>query len=992
MFAGSAQPHLFALPPGADFATALVAGLLARLEGRPPEALARVEIIVNTERTRRRLVSVLSQGPARLLPKILTLTDLPDLDWSLPPPVPKLRRVLDLSRLVAALLAAGAAPVPRTRAFELAASLADLLGEMQGEGIAPEALAGLDLPDIGGHWQQSLTFLSILSDYLRRTGSLAEDAEARLNAAVDGRIARWHAAPPGHPVIVAGSTGSRGPARRLIAAVAGLAQGAAVLPGLDPFLPRAVWDLLGEDEADHPQAMLAATCRDAGIHPSDVPPWHPAAIAGGAARARLLSLALRPAPVTDQWMAEAPALAPSAGDAMLGLTVVEARSQREEAGVIALRLRKAVADGQSAALVTPDRQLARRVAAQLARWGILPDDSSGRPLALVPPGVFLREVAAMIGAPLRAAGLLSLLKHPLTASGGGALLTRGQHLHLTGRLELGLLCGGPPEIGWDRLAVWAAESAGDAPVWVDWLGSVLRPLAGRGEGTLADLVARHRRAAERLAAGPVNSDTGQPETGQRDSGALWQRRAGEAALKAMDALAAAADAAGPVDVASYRVLLAQVFQAENVEEDPALTHPGIAIWGTLEARVQAAEVMILGGMNEGTWPSLPPPDPWLNRRLRRAAGLRLPERTVGLSAHDFQQAALAGEVMITRAVRDVQAHTVASRWLLRLSSLLGGQGEAGRSAWAGALERGRVWCDRAAQMDRPVAAVPPARRPAPQPPVEHRPQALSVTRIERLIRDPYAIYAEYILRLRVPDPVGRMADARDRGMFLHEVMRHLSHATRDGWPDAPGPLLDAAMAAAQQDVAFPVESRLWLGRLQAVRDWLLATEADLRARGNPAALELAGERVVDGLAHPFTLRARADRIDLGPGGAISVYDYKSGAMPTAKQVRAFAVQLPLEAAMASAGSFPGIPAGPVARVAQIHLGGGGGILDIDCTPEALDTDWASLRALVEAYQRRGQGYAARSRVFLLSGAGDYDHLSRRGEWDDSDPVAPEEVG
>ncbi len=965
---------VFAQPPGADFAAALVAGLLDRLDGQPPEALAGVTLIVNTERMRRRVEALLSDGPPRLLPRILTLSDLstlhPDAGIAA---VPALRRKLELMQLVRRLLKTDPGLGDLAAAPALADSLLALVDEMEAEGVAADALRTLDVPFLGGHWQQSLRFLDIATGYLAAGGG-AGGTGVRLRHAVDWLARAWADVPPQAPVILAGSTGSRAPTRSLMRIVAALPQGAVVLPGLDRDLPAAVWDRLGDGAEDHPQAMLAASCAALGVAPGDLPAWHGAPPPAGD-RNRLVSLALRPAPVTAAWLTEAPTLTPSLARACDGLTLLEARDPRTETLAIALRLRQAVAEGDRAALVSPDRVLTRRVQAQLARWGITADDSGGRPVSLTPPGIFLRQTAALAGQPLPAADLLALLKHPLTASGRKG--ARGPHLDLTGKLQTRTLAGAGPAVTPETLAAHADRHGN--PDWGAWLTAALAPLAAPGPLPLTAHVARHLAAAEALAAGPG----GTPRQ-------LWARRTGEAARRIIDLLTAEAEAGGTMAPHEYSALLLNLMATETVEEEAFVSHPQVAIWGTLEARVQNADLVILAGLNEGVWPAMPPPDPWLSRPMRRDAGLTSPERRVGLSAHDFQQAAGARTVVLSRAIRNDEAETVAARWLQRLTGLIAGMGTIGETALSAMRARGAVLTDIAARIDRPPASIPPAPRPSPRPPVDARPGELAVTRIETLIRDPYAIYARYVLKLRPLDPPGRAPDARDRGIVLHRIMEAFTQATADGWPADPGAVLmrvaDEVLAEA---APWPALRRLWLGRLAEVLPWLIAEEAAMRHLASPAAQEVRGAREVSGLDLPFRVTAQADRIDRAAGGGIAIYDYKSS-LPSEKQAKLFNVQLPLEGAIAMAGGFDGIPAGPIEALGIIAIGGSGGRLDYD--PAVVPEEWDRLRRLIAGYQRRERGYTARSRPSLLSWAGDYDHLARYGEWDDSDEPVPGDVG
>ncbi len=973
MFDPIPDPRVFALPAGVDFSQGFVDGLLARLKDQPPEALARVVIYVNTRRSARKIEALFCAGAARLLPDIRVITELAqDPHIALPPAMPPLRRQLILAQLVSAYIAQQPDVAPQSAAFDLADSLGGLLDSFQGEGVALDALRDISVTQQSGHWERALEFLEILGEYWNhgRSGDFSDTGE-RQRAVVCEYARRWAIQPPDHPVIVAGSTGSRGATAVFMRAVANLPQGAIVLPGYDFDMPPAAWDSV---TADHPQFGFKALAEHIGFGLSP-PRWHDCP-APAPERNRLVSLSLRPAPVTDQWLSEGPDLVPDLATAGAGMTLIEAPSPRAEAEAIAVRLRIAAEQGQKAALVSPDRMLTRRVTAALARWKITPDDSAGHPLPLTPPGIFLRRIAALAGRPLLPVDLLALLKHPLC---GGGPDTRPAHLEMTRMLEMKVLRGGPPFVDWQVLTGWAGDDA-DRLAWVGGLKAALEPLpAATAEQPLAAWLALHRQAAERLSGGP-------DATGMT----LWDKDAGLAARDVFAELEREAGYAGTLSVTQYRALFQAVMAQRDVRDEAFVSHPGVAILGTLEARVQSADLVILGGMNEGVWPSMPPPDPWLSREMRRQIHLPPPERQTGLSAHDYQQAIAAGEVVVSRAVRDGESPTVASRWLIRLENLLEGLGPEGKGTLAEIRMRGAGLLALAEGVNAPESAVPPARRPSPAPPPAVRPAQLSVTRIERLIRDPYAIYADKVLRLRPLDPVGRAADALVRGTTLHRVMELFIEKTREGLPaDAEKLLLDLTRDILEQDVPWPSTRRFWQARMEKIAAWLVDKERDRRATGTPLKTEVSGKRRLPDIE--FTLTAKADRIDLLAGGTLAIYDYKSGGLPSKKQLQNFAVQLPLEGAIAQAGGFDGIAAAPVSHLELIGLGGGGKTEALD--PDTVDISrvWENLGKLIAAFARPTQGYTARHQTEKTGFTGDYDHLSRFGEWQDGDEFETEIV-
>ena len=976
MFPDSTHPRLFALPPGADFARVVVQGLERRMQGQPPEALARITLFVNTRRMQRRIREIFDAGPARLLPRVRLITDLSGdpVANDLPPPVAPLRRRLELSQLVAQLLEAEPDLAPRAAVFDLSDSLAKLLDEMQGEGVPPDRIAALDITDQSGHWERSLRFLQIVQRYFGDTPE-APDQEARQRLVIERLVATWAEHPPQDPVIVAGSTGSRGATALFLQAVARLPQGAVILPGFDFDMPQTVWDALDNalTAEDHPQFRFRRLMDLLGLTARDVQQWEET-VPPCAARNRLISLSLRPAPVTDQWLSEGPLL----GDltaATCDLTLVQAASPRAEADVIALRLRQAVADGVTAALITPDRMLSRQVAAALDRWNIAPDDSAGLPLALSAPGRFLRQVADLRGQQLGAEALLSLLKHPLFHTGQG----RNLHMLAARDLELQLRRNGPQFPGKDSLNAWA-QKLQKHQGWAAWLGDLLAQMADVQDRSLVDHVSTHLSLAQAFAAGPEMTGSGE----------LWDKTAGREARRVCDLLTLHADAGGVLSPHDYAALFNAVLNGAEVR-NPDTGHPQVKIWGTLEARVQGADLIILGGMNDGVWPETPTPDPWLNRVMRQKAGLLLPERRIGLSAHDYSQAVAGREVWITRSRRSDDADTVASRWVNRLTNLLEGlKAQDGPAMLAAMRARGDEWLAKAARLSAPDARVAGAVRPSPRPPVSARPKRLSVTRIKTLIRDPYAIYAEFVLGLRQLDPLTPSPDAPMRGIILHQVMEQfsLSRIAPDA-PDARKALMLVAARVLEQECPWPTVRKLWLARIDRVADWFLTTEVTRRATAEPTFFEETGTVSLTDL--DFTLSAKADRFDIGPDGAVTIYDYKTGKVPSTKEQKYFDKQLLLEAAMVEAGAFVSLGRPKVADAKYIGLGPKpvetAAPLD-ETTPSAV---WAEFHKLIRTWTDSQRGYSARIFMQRTDEAGYYDHLSRFGEWDDTVPVTPEDL-
>ena len=980
MFEPSHVPRVFGLPPGVDFPKALVSGLLAKQAGQSPEALARVELIVNTRRMARRIRDLFDAGPPVLLPRIRLVTDLGDTGdlANIPPAISPLRRRLELVQLIGTLLDQQPDLAPRTSLYDLADSLATLMDEMHGEGVSPKAIEALDVSDQSGHWERARTFIGIVQRYFECSEE-APDKEARQRQVIAALAERWQNAPPDNPVIVAGSTGSRGATMLLMQAVAQLPQGALVLPGFDFDLPQPVWSdldtaLLSED---HPQFRFRKLMHQLEIAPHDVHNWDLTAKPASRSRGRLVSLSLRPAPVTDAWLSEGPQLS-DLNAATQDLTLVEAHDPRDEALAIATRLRQAVEDKQPAALITPDRMLSRRVTAALDRWDITPDDSAGQPLHLSPPGRFLRHVAQLFTQKLNSELLLTVLKHPLCHSGG----SRNEHVLLARELELHLRRNGPPYPNTPAIMAWGASHTHPmAASWAKWVCETVTDKLISESRPLTDWVHVHRTLAEQLSAGSVAEDLGE----------LWLKNAGQEALNTVEDLMLQAPYGGDMTARDYSDLVSALLSKGEVRDRDDNT-PGIMIWGTLEARVQGADLLILGGLNEGSWPESPSPDPWLNRSMRDEAGLLLPERRIGLSAHDYQQAIAAKEVWLTRAVRSEDAETVASRWINRLTNLLNGlPDQGGPDCLKDMKARGDMWLHRARALES-VTSVDPAPRPSPRPPVAARPDSLSVTEIKRLIRDPYAIYAKHILRLKPLDPLVQTPDAPLRGTLIHDILERFIRQSQE----VPAlltkaALLEIALNVLNEQAPWPATRVMWLARIERVADWFLTQEALRQAIAKPFAFEKQahGKLTIPDLE--FTLRGYADRIDRDDAGKVYLYDYKSGKPPSKAEQRAFDKQLLIEAAMIERGGFKEIGQAQVARAVFIGLGSTPVEVDAPLAEEPTEKVWAELKELIAAYQDPEQGFTSRRRIQKDTDKGDYDQLARFGEWDNTISPTPEDL-
>ncbi len=1023
-----AGPRFYQAPPGEHFSRLVARGLRRRLGG-DPAALARARIYVGTRRAARALQEAFAHEAAgvTLTPRVQALRDLPPPPGSAPAAAP-LRRIMVFARLVRAL-ARHAPDLAREEASAaLARQIADLLDEMLAAGIEPKELEKLAPDDHAAHWGRSLEFLRILTGRWPELRALwgVEDAASLHVAAMKARMELWRLEPPQGVVLVAGEAGASAVEREFIRAAARLPQGAVILPWLDDRLGAEEWLKL-EEHPEHPSAELSALLAPEGLPREEVPFWEASPESWASSRARLFAQALRPPPFTDAWRAAEREISGLAPAACAGMSLIEARSPREEAAAIAAVMRRVLAEpGRSVALVAPDRALGRRVEAALRRWGIEADDSGGRPLALTPPGVLTslaaRTLCVKPGEPCASADFLSLLKHPLTAPGApadeeAARESRRRHLRSARLYEVFALRGRRPGAGLEGMGALIGEAlaereasagrrsdpeahrararreAAALEAWFAPLAELLRPLAdlaARKEVDCAELLAAHRRAVLAL-------------TG----GASERGPTGEALADFLDRLAEAAPDLGPISPQAWPALFADLLTGEAARP-PGGGHRRALIWGPADARAQAADVTILGGLNEGVWPGLAQPDGWLSRPMRRELGLAPLEAEAGRLAQDFTRIVCGGsEVWLTRSRKQGGAPASASRWLRRLEILLEGFAP---EAWSGMRARGEAAMRAAFAAEADAGPARPEERPAPKPPLARRPTRLSVTRIETLSRDPYAVYARDILKLEALPGLEAEPDARLRGRLLHQAVETFVRETRSGLPPEPEAqqLFAAALDEALREIADrPALQENWRMRgLGFARDFL-PLEAERRAAGeSPVLLEASGSTSLAlNSGRRFVLTAQADRIDASPEGGYLLTDYKTGTPPKASAVAAYARQLPLEAAILRRGGFPDLAqtkGAPIRGMFYMAIKPGAervdfgdssfrelGVADLD---EFADRTLKELQALLEAYEDPARPYLPRLRPKLLTYESDYDHLARVGEWGGEGDEDAEEGG
>jgi len=954
--AATRHPKIGAFPPDVPFLPAL-----ARLWLSEDAPSADGLIILPSRRAAQALAAAFLEaqgGKALLLPRIIALGNIDEAalllsaGLALPPALAPARRQAILARLILALNGAQGAPRDLPGALTLAAELAALLDEADyAEVDLAETLPRIVEGDLAAHWQTVLEFLSLITrawpEILRGEGRM--NPAARLAALIRAQAAQWADNPPPGRLWMVAAEGVPAVAR-MARTVAESPRGLLLLPGYDPHLPDVVV------EESHAQAGIVALLADIGARRDEILPLPapPSVVPPG--RAPLLSRALLPAVALGAWQE---AFTPD----LTGVSRLETGDEAGNAMAIAMVLRESLeVPGRTAALVTPDRDLAARVASALKRFGITADDSAGEPLAQTPPAVLLRLLARAAASAWAPLPLLSLLKHPLTACGIPPAACRD----MARRVERHALRGPRPAEGFSglRYRLEQAERLAERD-FLARLELMLEPLALAVQVNPAAALRALITTAETLATTP-DAPGATP---------LWAGEAGHALAETLIEALAVLEDMPDMAAKDLPALLDVLVQGVSVRKPRAKDgHPRLAIWGIQEAALQSVDVAVLGGLVEGVWPAPAEPGPWLSRPMRRAAGLAAPEQKIGQAAAAFFALGCACPTLVLAAPRRRErAPAVPARWLTRLEAMLGTLPAHPAADWAAALDR---------PLQRDVRP-----RPEPRPPASARPTRLSVTEVATLMTDPYAIYARKVLRIAELDGLDEESDESLFGEIVHAGLAAWYGDGAKGGAAALGTALHVAM---RERRPRPALEAWWEARLSRIAAYV----AGLPAVTGRIAHEVKGVLEVEG---GFTLTGRADRLERD-GEGVSVLDYKTGTVPKAKDVKSGAApQLPLEAVMAEAGAFGDAFAAEVVALRYLKLSGRAEAgkeqaLKPEEVREVVDDAAAALPALFAKFAAPETAYLAAPHPARENRFDAYAGLSRRAEWATDEEDTPDDDG
>ncbi|WP_375684959.1 double-strand break repair protein AddB [Bartonella sp. TT110JLCBS] len=1027
------KPRVFSISSGMAFLPHFVEALLSgtlidnfATNGDIQTALADSLIYVPTRRAARALRLAFverSDTQSTFLPTIRALGDVDEDSFlfvenhtsTLNPPIGKSERLLLLARLIrpwrenlpAHLRAMFGTedvliPAHSADAIWLAQDLAHLMDEIETEGADWSKLKDIAPDMVAEWWQITLDFLTIVTQnwpQILTERQRSNPAEWR-NQVLTMHAETLRCMQPDKPIIAAGVSGSMPAVSHLLKVIASLPKGAVVLPGLDLHMDEEQWNALSTSNKEKTACDFFDPAENVFSHPQyhlkkllslmECQRHHVCEIGQQSStkkrRMALLSEALRPASTTDKWVQ---IVRDDYETLCADWSFIEAINEREEALAIAVALRKAIEEPKkTAALITNDRNLARRVSAELQRFGIEANDSGGIPLAQTLPVTLLRLILENVLQPDDPIAFLSLLKHPLTT------LQQNRHRlrEMAENFELFVLRGNTGRINLCEcdqfLEKWIETSfhnssenntldqqkCEEARLFCHLLKKAVEPLTSlmkqEKECTINEAAIATVEVFENFGRNEDNS-----------LAHLYQHEAGQALSNFLRELVS--DQSGlTFHLCEWPAMFSAIIATRSVAPSPG-GHPRLFIWGTLESRLQTVDTVVIGGLNEGSWPISTRNDAFLSRPMKMMLTLEPPEQRIGLSAHDFQWAMGMDKVVMSRALRVDHVPSLPSRWLQRLETVVGQQ------VWKQIRARGekiRHWAKMLDNTDMSACAT----RPCPVPPIAVRPRHFSITEITTLRHDPYAIYAKKILRLKPLKALIHDPGASERGTLYHAILADFCTQIKN--LNAAN-ALDVLLAIGRKEfdkfnLPADVET-IWWNTFENLAPFILQWEQSLEPRIRHS--EVESQKIPIGTTG-VTLSGRADRIDILPNKTVEILDFKTSTPPSSKQVRELLFpQLALETALLMRGAFTDFQNLSPSKLFYIPLNGKGKITPQLILSEKAEKDhqnvinlgeraWEHLIALMEYYQNPQQGYLSHAVPMLKQYESDYDHLARLWEW------------
>ena len=822
--------RVFNISSNLSFLDSLAQGVLEKF----PD-LQNLTIFLPTKRAIRPLAEAFlkhSKKDVLVLPKIEALGEVDEDEISLefnqdfaelPEEIPQIKRIYLLAKLIFQNRDKIEISMPSfNNCISLAKSLAGLLDELQNKDINYKNLQTMAVVgELAQHWELTYNFLQLILEkwevYLAENNYL--EPVARRNKLLGELTNYYRSGANKNPVLIAGTTASVPATLKLVKAILESGNGYLVLDGLDRNLSQDDFRIL---EETHPQYNLAQLLNKLELYADDVLEWQKTELTE---RQKIISTILYPSAKTAEWQDKEFNGA--------NLTQIDCENLEEEAAVISVLLREGLEDAKKTAMVvTNNRPLAARIASKMSVWGVEVNDSAGQVLLNTPPARFLIQLAEMAisdNAPLES---LSFFKHPFV---------NYETKEKARAIELKFL---RKDLRDDDSFTSFKDKGLSLPEYEPFY-----QIIKQGEAVLADVLRLHLAAAEAIAGDEKLYD--KPEE----------------FAEFLEEFQNSIDADFIINTKHYAEIL-ESFLGGKTFRPKFGSHPRINILSPIEARLIQANTVILAGMNEGSFPLIPPADSFMNQQIRKNIGLDLLSQKIGKSAHDFELLSQADKVFYTRSNKEGGSPTVESRFLKRLKAIT-------------KIDAGEKYTQFAEKIFYPKLEAKPCERPMPNPPIEARPKKLSATKIGRLMRDPYIIYASEILKLKKPKDIDAELTPADFGNIIHKALEDFNNSYDENLSDAEQTkqLIEYAKPAFEKIIDKQSVQAFWLPKFYRITTWYVQNERKIREVAAQRYFEHEGKINIKGV----DITTKADRVEVTD--TIKIIDYKTGTAPSPTKVK-----------------------------------------------------------------------------------------------------------
>jgi ATP-dependent helicase/nuclease subunit B len=870
-----------------------------------------------------------------------------ELESYLPRPIGRLEQKLMLAKLIEEHNKTASI----TEALDLAEGLINFLATLERDAIPLDKIKELVEEEYAEHWQKIMDILQILSiewPELLKSKNAVTLIEWQNNILLK-QAEFWAKNPPKMQIIAAGLSANSRALIELLKTLATTENSKIVLYGFDRCIDDKSFDKIDELHAQFTFKRLLHECK---YNHKSVKDW---VKVEESSTSLVLSEAMRTAAIIEHSIV--------LNNIKLGnhIAAIKAKNLQEEASLIVSIFKKVLStSGKNAALVTNDKQLALWVISYLRKLDINLNYSKINDLSGAKVGSFFLLILEAINNKFSAIELLSVLKHPLCRCG----IEEEEYKELVSKLEVKVLRGLVNHTGLKGIRNYLVlKDYHELLPLIDYLDAVIQEFLNiifTPFISLTELLNKHVLIVEALAKTAT----------EEGKDILLKSEGGKEFAEFVENLSSFGDNIKVLKPSLYSNLLKNFLKGYSYNI-PGNNELPISILTPSEARFCKFDVVIIGGLNEGSWPREMDTNPFLTRSMLKKIGSSTSEERIGVAAHDFYCLSHAEEVIVTRAEKIDGAQTIPSRFLLKLSNVcnkIGYELEVSKQKY---LTTSEIIKEQYS----------PIEPPNPKPKVEYRPRSLSVTQIEKLVKDPYSIYAHSILNLKPLKPLDARFGVAEFGEFIHRVLESWVGEKELNEQE----LIELGKIILKQMLVPNEIQNLWWPRFENIIKWIIL---ELSARPiSPLKIynEVKGQMVLNAKYAPFALIAKADRIEFNLDNTITIIDYKTGGLPSDKDIASGdSLQMILEALIALNAGFKGLKPQAIKDLIYIQLTGGdpaGEIrpikVDLD---ELIDKVQLWLETLINEFDKQENGYMAVPDPDNIPRFGDYYHLARLQEW------------